>query len=192
MQPILINRNKPNLKQQLNFLIRQEFLITYGPHKKLALYLIGTTLIILVVALFSSTDNLIVFKGVSLVLIALAWLVAVAFSVTLLIKWIKRTHWRNKSIDSFLFADTKAYIVFEDDKLTFITDTFKSDIKLKFYKYFGEDKTSIHFFQSGKYMRRITLITTANKGYRKPDKRHPHSLSIAEPADLVKWLLAQN
>jgi hypothetical protein len=146
MQPILINRNKPNLKQQLNFLIRQEFLITYGPHKKLALYLIGTTLIILVVALFSSTDNLIVFKGVSLVLIALAWLVAVAFSVTLLIKWIKRTHWRNKSIDSFLFADTKAYIVFDDDKLTLITDTFKSDIKWEFYKYFREDKTSIYIF----------------------------------------------
>jgi hypothetical protein len=41
--------------------------------------------------------------------------------------------------------------------------------------------------------KRITLITTANKGYRKPDnKRHPHSWSIAEPADLVKWLLAQN
>jgi hypothetical protein len=41
--------------------------------------------------------------------------------------------------------------------------------------------------------KRITLIITANKGYRKPDnKRHPHSWSIAEPADLVKWLLAQN
>jgi hypothetical protein len=41
--------------------------------------------------------------------------------------------------------------------------------------------------------KKIALITTVNKGYRKPDnKRHPHSWSIAEPADLVKWLLAQN
>lgn len=40
---------------------------------------------------------------------------------------------------------------------------------------------------------KITMITTANQGYRKPDnKRHPHSWSIAEPKDLVKWLLAQN
>jgi hypothetical protein len=40
--------------------------------------------------------------------------------------------------------------------------------------------------------KKITLITTTNKGYRKPDnKRHPHSWSIAEPNDLVNWLLAQ-
>jgi len=40
--------------------------------------------------------------------------------------------------------------------------------------------------------KKITLITTTNKGYRKPgNKRHPHSWSIAEPYDLVKWLLAQ-
>jgi hypothetical protein len=39
--------------------------------------------------------------------------------------------------------------------------------------------------------KKATLITTVDKGYRKPDnKRHPHSWSIAEPKDLVKWLLA--
>lgn len=38
----------------------------------------------------------------------------------------------------------------------------------------------------------VTLITTTNKGYRKPsNKRNPHSWSIAEPYDLVKWLLMQ-
>ncbi len=40
---------------------------------------------------------------------------------------------------------------------------------------------------------KITLITTKDKGYRKPDnKRHPHSWSIAEPTDLVKWLLTND
>jgi hypothetical protein len=38
----------------------------------------------------------------------------------------------------------------------------------------------------------ITLITTTNKGYRKPDnQRHPHSWSIVDPNEIVKWLLAQ-
>ena len=38
--------------------------------------------------------------------------------------------------------------------------------------------------------KKIELITTINKGYRKPgNERHPHSWSIAEPKDLVKWLL---
>jgi esterase/lipase len=36
------------------------------------------------------------------------------------------------------------------------------------------------------------LITTQNKGYRKPDhKRHPHSWSIVDNDELVKWLLSQ-
>ncbi|MES2649023.1 MAG: alpha/beta hydrolase [Bacteroidota bacterium] len=40
---------------------------------------------------------------------------------------------------------------------------------------------------------KIELITTNNKGYRNPGhKRHPHSWSIVDPTDLVKWLLNQN
>ena len=36
------------------------------------------------------------------------------------------------------------------------------------------------------------LITTEQKGYRQPGhKRHPHSWSIAEPTELVAWLLKQ-
>lgn len=36
------------------------------------------------------------------------------------------------------------------------------------------------------------LVTTTNKGYRKPNnQRHPHSWSIAEPSDVVGWLLKQ-
>lgn len=38
----------------------------------------------------------------------------------------------------------------------------------------------------------MEMITTANRGYRKPDnERHPHSWSIVDPQDLVKWLKAQ-
>lgn len=37
-----------------------------------------------------------------------------------------------------------------------------------------------------------TLITTQNKGFRKPDNiRHPHSWSIVDNDELIKWLLNQ-
>ncbi|HET8859991.1 MAG TPA: hypothetical protein VFM92_08665 [Marivirga sp.] len=37
------------------------------------------------------------------------------------------------------------------------------------------------------------LILTENKGYRKPyNSRHPHSWSIVDNDDLIKWLLKQN
>ena len=36
------------------------------------------------------------------------------------------------------------------------------------------------------------LVTTTEKGYRKPDnKRHPHSWSIADPEQIIKWLQKQ-
>ena len=36
------------------------------------------------------------------------------------------------------------------------------------------------------------LITTTDKGYRKPDnRRHPHSWSITDPVQLTNWLLSQ-
>ena len=37
------------------------------------------------------------------------------------------------------------------------------------------------------------LITTHNRGFRKPDNsRHPHSWSIVDDEELIKWLLKQN
>ncbi|MBP6430770.1 MAG: hypothetical protein KA319_03305 [Ferruginibacter sp.] len=39
---------------------------------------------------------------------------------------------------------------------------------------------------------KAVLVTTTNKGYRKPNNaRHPHSWSIADPKQLIKWLQAQ-
>lgn len=36
------------------------------------------------------------------------------------------------------------------------------------------------------------LVTTVGKGYRKPNNmRHPHSWSIAEPEQIIKWLQSQ-
>lgn len=41
--------------------------------------------------------------------------------------------------------------------------------------------------------KKATLIITQNKGFRQPgNKRHPHSWSIAESAELIKWLLLQH
>jgi hypothetical protein len=39
---------------------------------------------------------------------------------------------------------------------------------------------------------KATLITTQNKGFRKPDnRRHPHSWSIVDKKELIIWLLNQ-
>ena len=40
---------------------------------------------------------------------------------------------------------------------------------------------------------KAVLVTTIDKGYRKPgNNRHPHSWSIADPPQVINWLLSQN
>ncbi|MBD0352289.1 MAG: alpha/beta hydrolase [Flavisolibacter sp.] len=40
---------------------------------------------------------------------------------------------------------------------------------------------------------KAVLVTTTNMGYRKPqNNRHPHSWSIADPEQTIKWLQSQN
>jgi hypothetical protein len=40
--------------------------------------------------------------------------------------------------------------------------------------------------------KKVELMITTNKGYRKPDNtRHPHSWSIVDPKDIVQWMLSQ-
>lgn len=40
--------------------------------------------------------------------------------------------------------------------------------------------------------KKAVLVTTTDKGYRKPNNsRHPHSWSIADPEQIIKWLQAQ-
>lgn len=62
----------------------------------------------------------------------------------------------------------------------------------------GEDFTSMNATECSALINELNrlgnkkaeLITTQNKGYRKPDNsRHPHSWSIVNNDELVKWLL---
>lgn len=64
----------------------------------------------------------------------------------------------------------------------------------------GEDFTSMNATECSAMINELNklgnqkaeLITTQNKGYRNPDKsRHPHSWSIVNNDELIKWLLIQ-
>ncbi|MDI9364910.1 MAG: alpha/beta hydrolase [Flavobacterium sp.] len=64
----------------------------------------------------------------------------------------------------------------------------------------GEDFTSMNVTECSAMINELnrlgnnnaTLITTQNKGFRKPDNiKHPHSWSIVDNNELIKWLLAQ-
>ena len=64
----------------------------------------------------------------------------------------------------------------------------------------GADFTSMNATESSAMINELNrlgnqnavLLTTQNKGYRKPDnRRHPHSWSIVDNDELIQWLLKQ-
>jgi hypothetical protein len=75
MQSVLINRTKVDLEQQFEFLKRFESYLDLQTHKPFILILSGLTLFVLGLMTLTSTDILITLKGVSFILISLAWLI---------------------------------------------------------------------------------------------------------------------
>ena len=146
MELIEVNRTKTDLKQQLSFLIKREFITVYGKYFRLFYLLAGITAIVLAISFFTSADSFIVLKAWLIMMTAIIWAAGGIFLITIFIRWIKRRNWSDKVIKAFLNTDSKFYIAFNEEKFTFVADTFKSDIKWEFYKYYAEDNTSIYFF----------------------------------------------
>lgn len=93
MQPIKISNKSPDLNLQLEFLIKREFYVAYNRYKKPAYYFLGWIIILLLFS-YLSGDNFVVLKGVLLFVTAVAFLAAVVFITTILIKLLKRNVWK--------------------------------------------------------------------------------------------------
>jgi hypothetical protein len=69
---------------------------------------------------------------------------------------------------------------------------FAVDPPLDWARFFNAAKRVVRLSEPGKVNgAKAILVTTAGKGYREPGHiRHPHSWSIADPAEVLKWLLS--
>lgn len=145
MEPILINRTSTELKQQLDFLIKREFFVTYYGYKKVLIYFLGWTLAVFGLSTLTDTNILITLKVVLITLTAITWFAAFAVIIAIIIKRQKRIHWRDKTIKSVLLTEEKIHMTFDNEKLTFITDTYKTEIKWDYYKFYTEHKDFMFF-----------------------------------------------
>ncbi|MGN6163535.1 MAG: hypothetical protein ACTHOF_03260 [Flavisolibacter sp.] len=146
MEPILVNRTAADLKQQIDFLIKREFFVTYYGYKRVLIYFIGWTLAVLALSTLTDSNNLVTFKVVAICLTSIAWLFGFVILVTIIIKRQRRIKWRDTTIKSFLAKEIKGHLTFDEEKLTFITDTYKTEIKWDYYKFYAEHRSSIFLF----------------------------------------------
>lgn len=146
MQPIQLTKANSDLNNQLEFLIRREFYVTYFKYRKFPMYLLTSTLLIIALSILTPADHLIALKAVTITLIAIAWLSALLFLAIIVIKRYKRNIWKEKTIKETFSNATNFQFSFDNEKLYFVTDNYNTDIKWDFYKYYAIDKGSIFIF----------------------------------------------
>jgi hypothetical protein len=159
-EPILINRTATVLKHQLDFLIKREFFVTYYGYKKVLIYFGSWTLAVFGLFTLTDSDILIKLKVVLIALTAISWLVALGVIVTIFIKRQKRIRWRDTTIKSVLSKDEKIHMTFDNEKLTFLTDTHKTEIKWDYYKFYTEYKDSMFFIPKDNLYETISFATS--------------------------------
>jgi hypothetical protein len=146
MTPIELNKATPELNRQLDFLIKQEFRISYFKYRHISLYLLVITILLVALLIFTDFTTLITLKAVSTVIISMLWTIAFIIGLTILFKKYKRNIWKRKTLKATFSNDIKFKFSFDDKELHFVTDSYKTDIKWNYYKYYAVDKDSIFIF----------------------------------------------
>ena len=150
MELIDLNRVTPDLNAQLAFLIKREFYVTYYKYRKLPYLLIGLVIIFIIALFLPDNDYTVGLKTVTITILLILVLFSILLGLNFLIKKQKRDRWKQSVIQKFLQDDKDKPFKFgfNDDNLFFETETYKSEIKWDYYKYWTESDNSIFIFPS--------------------------------------------
>jgi hypothetical protein len=159
MEPLLVKMTKEESRRQLNFLIRKEFRLSYSSYLKPFYYIVAFSLLILLLSLLTSSEALITFKGVSIFFSLLVWAAILIFVLIIVIKIIKRIVWRNEAIKVVFRKGVSCRISFDAEKLTLITDSYKSEMAWTYYKYYDEDEISIYIIPETSLYHTVSFST---------------------------------
>jgi hypothetical protein len=150
MQPIKMSHNSPDLESQLSFLIKREFFVRYNRYKRPAYYLLGW-IIFLILFSYLTGENLIVLKGVLLTVTAIALIPAAGFAAIIFFRLLKRNTWKRTTVLTALKSDKITWITFDDDQISFSSETYTTHVKWDHYKYYREYNNSLFIFSNSLY-----------------------------------------
>ena len=147
MEPIeFSNQENPDYEAQLNYLIRREFYVTYHKIRKFPYYLIGITLFFFGIIIFTPSNSLITLKVISISMLSLAWVFTILFVIPILFKWYKRYKWKKDSLAFAKRGGVSYKLSFDKEKISFETQTYKTEFSWDYYTYWTENKNSIYIF----------------------------------------------
>lgn len=147
MEPIQLIKHENDLSAQLDFLISLEFRNVFRRCLTYGIYLIGITLLIVLLLVISDNSNYIAIKGVSLVMLPLIWIFTLGYLVVLLIRYQNRKKWKQGQIQAYLVhATTELY--FDDELISYKSDKYSTSLKWDLFTYFKEHRNSIFIFNN--------------------------------------------
>ena len=150
MQPVLINPDLTLLNRQYQVLIRREFYVRFNWVIKATYLFLGWTAALTCFAVFAG-QGFLTLKIVLFFLTALFAIVAIIFYFSILVIWVKRLNWKKSAIKKVAESKSNYWLKFDDSQISFEADTFSSNIKWEYYKYYQEYKDSIFIFPDSIY-----------------------------------------
>jgi hypothetical protein len=151
MEPILIKPDSSLLNEQYRFLIHREFYIRYNWYKKAVFYLLAWIVLLIGFSFLTDPETLVTFKVVLLFTTALAFVIAVIFALTIIAKWLKRQSLNKARIKDIVENKLNYWLAFDETQISFSTETYGSNIKWEYYKYYKENKDSLYIFPASSY-----------------------------------------
>ena len=139
-------RESIDYEAQLTFLIKRDFFVTFYKFKYISYYLNGVTLILLGIILFTPHDSLLSLKAVSILMLSFFWICYLVYSITIIYKWYNRNKWKRESITLAKKDESSYKFYFDNEKLSFETSTYKTELTWDYYTYWIENKNSIFLF----------------------------------------------
>jgi hypothetical protein len=164
LEPIQVTSRKSDVKRHFNYFIKKEFLITYCRYSRLPFYLIGVTIITLIIFAVSKTTDLTKSEFLFLIVTLVFWAFTLLFLFFVLVKLIKRILLRNRTFKKFGETDVNYFIAFDNDKFITIADTFKIETNWEFYRYYSEDKEDVYIYPIGRSLYDALCVSKSEIG----------------------------
>ena len=165
----LNNNTNKDLDTQLSFLIKREMYVTYFNVRKYPYFLVGFTAILMLSLYLINSKDYFSFKSFFIVLVALGWLFFIVLFLSFLIKYLKRLLWKKKTLKYKLASNQVINFYFDESKIIFEEESYKTELDWNYYTYWIENKNSIFLFTESSIFESICFskLELGEKNYLK-------------------------
>lgn len=132
-------------------MIQTEFYTRFKWVIKATYIFLGWVVLLTCFAIFTSLETFFTLKVILFVLTALFAAIAIIFFLFLVGIWLRRLSWKRAAVKDMAENQLNYWLTFDDTHISFGADTYNSNVKWEYYKYYKEHGDSIYIFPDSIY-----------------------------------------